>query len=275
MQSLRYRQEFKDLGFTVLRKFFSNEEIMEVFEEIQRAEPRKAGSSALDKGGLIFKHNLFYRSPYLQGFISQKKVIDFLREIIGEDIWVRWDQAVAKIPGAPEFPWHQDNGYNSLKQEHFQLWVALTEMTRGNGTLWLQPGSHKRGVLPHTREGSYAVCPGNPDQALCIEADKGDVILFSSLMLHRTSANYSHDIRWAYVIEYMSLDQFDPHIRPPYFIVARDGKPSPQFVHLYRGRFDPRNHMMYLIPRLGRFFPWARAPVKKALSKIRELAGRS
>src|SRR5690606_40313037 len=51
----------------------------------------------------------------------------------------------------PIFQWHQDNAYNGLPVEHFQLWIALTETRNANGTLWLAPGSHKRGQLPHER----------------------------------------------------------------------------------------------------------------------------
>lgn len=49
----------------------------------------------------------------------------------GPDTWIRWDQAVWKRPGAPEFPMHQDNGYSGLAEPHLQLWVALTPMAAG------------------------------------------------------------------------------------------------------------------------------------------------
>ena len=169
--------------------------------------------SELNKGGLTFKHNLLQQSPFLQGFISQQKVIDFMSPVIGPDIWVRWDQAIAKVPGAPEFPWHQDNGYNKLRQGHFQLWVAMTEINNQTGLLWLQPGSHRRGVMNHSLEGTHQVCEGEPAGAVAIEAEPGDAILFSSLLLHRTSPNVGTKPRWAYVVEYMSLDQYDPYIR--------------------------------------------------------------
>lgn len=275
MQGRRRKQEFSDEGFTIHRGFFSRQEVAELLAEIQRAETLEPGSSRLDKGGLTFKHNLFHRSPYLQAFISQKKVVDLLKEIIGPDIWVRWDQAVAKLPRAPEFPWHQDNGYNGLKQGHFQFWVAITEITAETGLLWFQPGSHKCGVMPHQPTGSHALCIGNPEQAVSIEADPGDVVLFSSLMLHRTSPNVSSGPRWAYVVEYMSLDQFDPYIKPPYFVVARGGKPCPRFVSFYRGRLNPRNQMMYLIPRLGLKFPRARTLLSSALFEMRRITGGS
>jgi hypothetical protein len=250
MDELQHKREFEDRGFTVCRGFFSREEAIGALEEIQRVGLLTPSASGLNKSQLTFYNNNFHHSQYIQSFISQKKVVNLLRDIIGPDIWARWDQAVAKPPGGEEFPWHQDNGYNRLKEQHFQFWVALTDMKPEHGLLWLQPGSHKGGVLSHHQEGNHLVCPGNPENAVSIEAQQGDVILFSSLMLHRTSPNVSKESRWAYVVEYMSLDQYDPFIDPPYFVVARGGKPCPEFLHYRPGRANPRNQAMYLIPRL-------------------------
>ncbi len=274
MNGSERKREFEDRGFTVGRGFFSPGEIKELLEAIHKAQPMEKLPSELNKGGLTFKHNLLHDSPFLQGFVSQQKVIDFMSPIIGPDIWVRWDQAIAKVPGGPEFPWHQDNGYNKLKQGHFQLWVAMTEINEQTGLLWLQPGSHRRGVMTHSLDGSHQVCEGEPAGAVAVEAEPGDVILFSSLMLHRTSPNVGEKPRWAYVVEYMSMDQFDPYIRKPYFIAARNGRSAPEFVRVFRGRMNPRNQLLYLIPRLGRLVPQAREPIRKILGGLGRLSGR-
>lgn len=274
MNASERKHEFEERGFTVARRFFSRAEVQELMEAIQKAQPLEKVPSELNKGGLTFKHNLLQSSPALQRFCSQQKLIDFMKPIIGPGIWIRWDQAIAKVPGGPEFPWHQDNGYNRLKQGHFQLWVAMTEINKETGLLWLQPGSHKRGVMSHSAQGTHQVCEGNPEGAVAIEAEPGDVILFSSLMLHRTSPNVGQKLRWAYVVEYMSLDQYDPYIKPPYFIAARGGRSAPEFVHVFRGRLSPMNQLRYLVPRLGRMFPGARAPIRKVLTGVQRLAGR-
>jgi ectoine hydroxylase-related dioxygenase (phytanoyl-CoA dioxygenase family) len=158
---------------------------------------------------------------------------------------VRWDQAVAKGPHSGVFAWHQDNGYNRLPQQHYQVWIVLSEMRADNGGLWLVPGSHKR-RLRRERVANHFAAVGSdryddPDSGrLFIEADAGDVVVFSSLMLHKTYENVTEQARWAYVAEVMRLGDFDPTIAPPYFVVARDGQPVHEFVDRLASARDAR-----------------------------------
>ena len=250
MKYLDTQAEFEARGFIFKRGLLSPTEVALLREGIKSAQPLDPRNTRLNKDGLVFYHNLFCRSPALQAFISRPKIVEWLCQIIGPDFWVRWDQAVLKRPGGAEFPWHQDNGYNRLKDGHFQLWIALTDSRVENGGLWLQPGSHRRGVLPHKRVANHLVCASDPATAISVEAEAGDAILFSSLMVHYTSPNTSDLDRWAYVVEYMSLAHWDPFIKPPYFVVARNGRPAPAFVQSYRGKVSLRNQMKYLAPRI-------------------------
>jgi len=44
----------------------------------------------------------------------------------------------------------------------------------------------------------------------------------------------------------MSLNHVDPGVKPPYFVVARNGKSQPEFVNLHRGFLNPWNHLKYV-----------------------------
>ena len=252
MSTPNYRQEFEQNGFVVVKQFFTPEEMTQLRAAIKEAQDKVEEKSRLDKGGLLFKHNLFQRSDPIRSFISQRKIVHFLRDIMGPDIWCRWDQTVDKAPGGDEFPWHQDNGYNGLSDGHFQFWIAMSEMTKDNGGLWVQKGSHKNGNLPHTLVGNHLVCPGDEKDAVFVGAEAGDAALFSSFTLHRTAPNTTQKPRVAYVVEFMSMKHFDPYIPAPYFVVARRGEPAPQFVHWYKGRLNPINQLKYFKPRLER-----------------------
>ncbi len=72
-----------------------------------------------------------------------------------------------------------------------------------------------------------------------VEADAGDVVVFSSLLLHKTYENTTTRSRWAYVAEMLKLSDFDPTIAPPYFVAARDGKPVCEFVDSLACARDP------------------------------------
>ncbi|NET07268.1 MAG: phytanoyl-CoA dioxygenase family protein [Symploca sp. SIO2B6] len=261
MQNNKYREEFQQHGYIICRNFFSEEEMTTLMEDIRATEINGDGKHVLNKGTLNFYSNLFSRSQKIQEFVSQPRLVDLLKQVIGPDFWIRWDQAVAKGPGAVTFPWHQDNAYSGLKDLHYQLWIALTKMTSENGGLWLVPGSHKS-ILPHKKIDKHAVYQGTPENPVFVEAKPGDVVLFSSLTLHSTTPNVSQDARWAYVVEYMSLDHFDPTIEPPYFVVARNGKRQPEFVNSYRGKLNIANQLKYLPRTLGKVAPdWAKNAV--------------
>jgi hypothetical protein len=273
MMHVDHRKEFKDSGYTICRQFFNKEELATLQTAIKDAQAKVPEKSRLDKGGLLFKHNLFQRSEAVRQFISQRKIVNFLREIIGPDIWCRWDQTVDKQPGGDEFPWHQDNGYNGLVDGHFQFWIAMSEMTMENGGLWVQKGSHKHGNLPHALVGNHLVCPGNEADAEFVGAEAGDCALFSSFTLHRTAPNTTQKPRVAYVIEYMSMKHFDPYIDPPYFVVAQNGEPSPKFVRFYRGRLNPYNQLKYAKPRFERTMSKWRGNVSKWIKRKPAPAG--
>lgn len=246
-------REFEDQGYVLQRGFLSADEIEALREALREAQQVAAESDVLDRKGMTFKHNLWKASPKLREFITSPKVVGFLCDIVGPDLWVRWDQTIEKQPGGAAFPWHQDNGYNGLLDMHFQLWIALTPMTIDNGGLWLQPGSHKLGKVTHESIGSHVYNPGDESKEVLVPAEPGDALLFSSFMLHKTNENVTEDqTRMAYVIEYMRLGDVDPFIEAPYLIAARGGEPAAALVPRQPGSRSLRNQRKYLVPRVHR-----------------------
>lgn len=228
--------EFEERGFVCERGFFSRDEVARMLGEIEGCVAEDRGAKSEGSGGasregeMIFTTETYRRSEIVRSFIAGQRIIDFLRPIAGADLWVRWDQAVTKMPGAGVFHWHQDNAFNKLRREHFQIWVALTESHEQNGGIWLAPGSHRRGLLPHVRLPGQRQVRAEVGESVCIDASAGDLIVFSSLMLHRTGPNLAGSPRVAYVAEYMPLADYDYAAKAPYFVVARDGRSDPHFV---------------------------------------------
>jgi Phytanoyl-CoA dioxygenase (PhyH) len=244
--SRTHAQAFRQDGFIKLPGFFAASEMEDLRSAICEAS-KSVVRDHLDRDGLTFHSNAFRRNSWIRDFLAQPRLVSLVSEVGGPNLWVRWDQAVVKEPGGAEFPWHQDNAYNRLRVQHFQLWLAITRGTRENGGLWLQPGSHRKGLLRHVARGSHMVYDGPVESPVAIEAEAGDVVLFSSLMLHRTLPNETRtEHRWAYVAEYIKLEDWDPWVEAPYFVVARDGRPAPALVQWFHGRLDPRNRLRYL-----------------------------
>jgi ectoine hydroxylase-related dioxygenase (phytanoyl-CoA dioxygenase family) len=243
--------EYEQQGYTVVRGLLTKAEAARFLMEVERCATLDSQKAALNGNGIGFTGEIFLHSDYVRSILSRADVIKLVSSVAGGDLWISMDQAVTKNPGAGVFRWHQDNGYNQLKCEHFQLWIALTETRKQNGALKLIPGSHKRGLLPHAYKGvGQMEVDGEIGEHVTIDADAGDVILFSSLMLHCTGPNEAKTARVAYVAEYMKLSDYNPKASPPYFVVAQSYFPLPHFRKVSPGSLSLRNQLLYLTPRL-------------------------
>src|SRR4029078_1079601 len=194
------RQEFRDKGYIVFRDLFGRSEVDQAVASIEATAPSIQRPSGLNTSRMLFFNNSFQRSETIRSILADPRIVSILTEIAGPDLWVRWDQTVAKEPGGEAFPWHQDNGYNQLKVEHFQLWLGRTQLTRqprlllelpeirgGSALLMVCPESHKMGLLPHEKVGRHLVCGRKADRPQSIEANPGGVLVFSRLTMHTTT----------------------------------------------------------------------------------------
>ncbi|MGB2833164.1 MAG: phytanoyl-CoA dioxygenase family protein [Methylotenera sp.] len=242
------RQEYNKNGYVLIRNFFTQAEIQDLIQEIQKTSSEHVSTDQLNLGKLKFNSLIMHKSPKLREFISQPKVVDLITQFIGPDFWVRWDQAVEKGPGAGTFPWHTDNSYSRLKDPHCQFWISLTKMTKDNGGIWMIPGSHKK-HFKHQHVGCHTVAICDDSNAEFISAEIGDVVVFNSFTLHSTTPNITQKSRWAYVVEYMDVKHIDPYIAKPRLMIAKKGQPSLEYVHTLKGENSITNTLKYFHPR--------------------------
>jgi hypothetical protein len=100
---------------------------------------------------------------------------------------------------------------------------------------------------------------------ISIDADEGDLIVFSSLMLHCTGPNEANSTRVAYVAEYMPLREYAPDMKPPYFVAAEAGNSNAHFIQVQPGSRSVKNQLMYLAPRMARTAKSMFRPVRDAI----------
>jgi ectoine hydroxylase-related dioxygenase (phytanoyl-CoA dioxygenase family) len=122
-------------------------------------------------------------------------------ELLGTPAFL--DEAVGIIKPAKigqTFPLHQDGIYYA--PENGRLVIAnvyLDDVTPDNGSLRLAPGSHTRGLLPHTCAfGKKALAEADvPPTLVEPQAAAGDVVWFDLWTVHGSAPNRSRSLRRA------------------------------------------------------------------------------
>ena len=173
-------------------------------EEFLRSRPDRRMFIA-EADGISFTTFLVKRSKLVRDFSASPVFQDLCHDLIGPDARLYWDQAVYKKPEYPKpFPWHQDNGYTYIEpQAYLTCWLALNDATVDNGCPWVIPRGHLRGTLAHRESKLGYVCREHDGvDALAVPVGAGSIVVFSSLMPHRTGPNVTSGVRKSYILQY-------------------------------------------------------------------------
>jgi ectoine hydroxylase-related dioxygenase (phytanoyl-CoA dioxygenase family) len=86
------------------------------------------------------------------------------------------------------------------------------------------PGSHKLGLVPYTQKEHYLEIARERlepllSQAIDIETEPGDVVLFDNMLFHQGLPNATDTIRWS--IDWRYQDATQPTLRPSSGHLAR------------------------------------------------------
>lgn len=153
-------------------------------------------------------------------------------DLLGPDIKLFGDQLFMKPPGGIEKTYHQDSPYFTIEPMALvTAWVAIDDVTKDNGCMWVIPGSHKRGALDHNE--AWMVGDRQdmrvPDSAMDRAAEQpitmaaGSCSLHHSLLLHRSGANSTDTFRRGLATHYMTAASRwtgDPEAQPDYVLLA-------------------------------------------------------
>jgi len=207
-------RSYNDRGFFVLEDALDRTTVDRViaeidpfeakFEEALRKQPNGRAFIA-EADGITFTIHLVKRSRYLREFSASPLFADLCHDLIGPTARLYWDQAVYKKSEYPKpFPWHQDNGYTYVEpQAYLTCWIALTDATTENGCPWVIPGGHLHGTLAHRPSELGFVCRDEDGAgAMPVPARASSIVVFSSLMPHRTGPNLTSIVRKTYILQY-------------------------------------------------------------------------
>jgi hypothetical protein len=119
-------------------------------------------------------------------------------------------------------PAHQDFIHVQGAKDTWTTWIPLGECPQELGTLAVMPGSHKQGLYPvHSAYGAGGLGIDTsilPFQWTSLDMHTGDVLMFSSMTVHKALPNVSPDqirlsvdYRYQRVSDPASNDSFEPH----------------------------------------------------------------
>jgi len=152
-------------------------------------------------------------SPPLKAAAMHRRLHAVLDQLLGQGRVLFQEMALVKPPriGADK-PWHQDASYFRVTDPGLivGVWMALDPALRNNGCMEVIPGSHLRGAVPHVHENDFNRCRiddryVDPKQAVQIEMQPGDALLFHALLQHFTAPNNSDLTRRAIQFHYHQI----------------------------------------------------------------------
>jgi phytanoyl-CoA hydroxylase len=200
-----------------------------VIEEAQGLGPRPDPEDVVSK---VFR---VARDPVFHEFATRSAVTDLMAELIGGgDVDCFLSQFIFKNPGAWGQPWHQDSWYFRFEPARpvVGVWLAVTEATLENGCLHVLPGSHTEPIHEHVPDGRPGANYGymeivdhDMSSAEPVLMRPGDLLVFDSHLMHRSTDNTSDGIRGAMVYHYAAAGTIDrTRERSP--IVVNDWMPA-------------------------------------------------
>jgi len=173
----------------------------------------KRSGIPLGKKGEAFEYRPFMglQSEILSKFCAHPNLVNIALDLVSPTVRLYHEQGINKPPHATTLlPWHQDNGYTpTIPEQYISCWLALDDAGPENGGLYLIPGSHKNGTLDHHRGGTgyFMVGYEGDEEGVPAYVKRGELLVFSSLMLHRSGVNSTDDKnRRAWIIQYCHGD---------------------------------------------------------------------
>ena len=239
------RAAWKNDGFFICRGFAEATSCAELWDRaVELARADVAGSDLLpsyvlrepsldtprnapeERASKIFR--LHRQEPLFHAFATRPDLLALLAGVLGPDLDCFLSQFIFKHRGTLGQPWHQDAFYFPFdRSPQVGVRLAVTDSREDNSPLWVLPGSHREpvhAVVPDSREnapfGYVEIVDHGMAEAVPVLMEAGDLLVFHSHLMHRSTDHAGGPVRAAMVWHYAEAGTVDE-------TEARWGRPSP------------------------------------------------
>jgi len=206
MLSNKELENYKTNGFVAPVDVLTLEEVKKIKEEIEYIE-KKWPNELIGLG----RNNVHYISPVFDKVCHNKKILDSVQSIIGNDILVGGTTLFIKDPDSKGFvSWHQDAKYIGFEPYNWvTAWLAITDANEENGCMRMWAGSHKEKIKDHedTYDENNLLTRGQTVQNVPIKKTipnilkAGQLSLHHPMIVHGSGPNKSNQRRIGFVIQ--------------------------------------------------------------------------
>jgi len=228
-------EQFRDLGFVVVRGLVSDGRLSELIGWVDELEafPEEPGKTMAYYEDSVSEpeRRVLSRIEYFDGFhtglnrlMHGPDMLGRAGDLFGEPAVLYKEKVNFKMPGGQGFEPHQDMQAGWLDYGSLQLtaMVSIDPATEANGCLEIAAGHNKRGLIGELWK------PLSEEQLAGVDFQKvptepGDAIFFDSFAPHRSAANLSNERRRILYITYGRASEGDH--REAYFAEKRKNFP--------------------------------------------------
>lgn len=157
------------------------------------------------------------RGELFEQWFNEPSILTALGELLGGAVKQAGAHHNCVMTKQPQFSsdtgWHQDMRYWAFEMpELVSVWLALGREYPENGGLKVIPGTHRMGFSPERFDERLFLIPERPEnaallaQAVHVNLDAGDVLLFHARLFHAASRNYTANTKYSVVGTYRRLD---------------------------------------------------------------------
>lgn len=238
-----YIDHLRDNGYAVVRSAFSAADIATLSAAFDRLhEQARRYQATLRHQNLLFvKRNdarlgsvlrmvqwPSYTDAVFERYRVDRRLFDLVAPLLGSDLKQIVNECIWKPAGSTEtgYLYHQDgrfrrpaSAYRELATSFVQTYLAIDPQTPENGCLRVYPGSHALGALPlnlshgimdgEGTDESLRGCGLDPTRVVDLCLDPGDVVLWTSFLVHGSHRNRSATDRRTYVNGYVKAANSD------------------------------------------------------------------